>query len=171
MPDYSKTFVTTEQFNDEFGRKFTGPVAYLTDTDTILVVMYPPVRIKKSPWTKKRWPDGTMIKAYVYNVPITETILSHVVPIRYDGRTYEDGILTMKGDEMTRAEHLQWCKNRALEYVDIGKLSEAYASLGSDLGKHPETCGHPAIELGIMLMMSGKLSTPRQMRDFIEGCN
>ena len=71
---------------------------------------------------------------------------------------------------MTRAEHLQWCKDRALEYVDAGQLSQALASLISDLNKHPETQGHTAIELGTMLSMGGKLSTPEQMREFILGC-
>lgn len=72
---------------------------------------------------------------------------------------------------MTRSEHLQWCKERALEYVDAGDLTNAYASIASDLGKHPETENHAAITLGMMLMMSGKLSTEHEMRKFIEGFN
>lgn len=39
---------------------------------------------------------------------------------------------------MTRAEHLAWAKQRALEYVDRGELGYAIASMFSDLGKHPE---------------------------------
>ena len=35
----------------------------------------------------------------------------------------------------TRAEHLAWCKKRALEYVDAGDLLQAYTSMASDLGK------------------------------------
>jgi pterin-4a-carbinolamine dehydratase len=38
-----------------------------------------------------------------------------------------------------RAEHLAWCKARALEYVDRWDYSGAVASMTSDLGKHPET--------------------------------
>ena len=72
---------------------------------------------------------------------------------------------------MTRSEHLDWCKERALEYVDAGDLGQAYASMVSDLGKHPETQDHPAIMLGMMLMMSGQLSNPSEMRDFINGFN
>lgn len=71
----------------------------------------------------------------------------------------------------TRAEHLAWCKTRALEYVTAGDLNNAFASLVSDLNKHPETEGHAAAELGIMLMLGGHLDTPKDMRDFIEGCN
>lgn len=53
---------------------------------------------------------------------------------------------------MTRAEHIAWCKQRALEYVDNGDLQNAYASMHSDLQKHPETKGHSALGLGMMLM-------------------
>jgi hypothetical protein len=38
----------------------------------------------------------------------------------------------------TRAEHMKWAKDRALEYADQGDTGNAIASLMSDLGKHPE---------------------------------
>ena len=72
---------------------------------------------------------------------------------------------------MNRQEHLDWCKKRAIEYVEIGDLSQAYTSITSDLNKHPETEGHSAIMLGMMLMMGGHLSTKEEMRKFIEGFN
>ena len=72
---------------------------------------------------------------------------------------------------MNRQEHLEWCKKRALEYVDNGDLPQAFASMGSDLGKHPETANHSAISLGMALMMSGNLNTQTEMRKFIEGFN
>jgi hypothetical protein len=72
---------------------------------------------------------------------------------------------------MKRAEHLQWAKNRALTEVKRGYLQEAFASFISDLGKHTETQGHIAIMLGMQLNMSGNLSTPRQMKDWINGTN
>lgn len=71
----------------------------------------------------------------------------------------------------TRAEHLAWCKKRALEYCDIGDTNQAFASMGSDLGKHSDTAGHAAIELGMMLLMGGHLDTPDKMRKFINGFN
>ena len=40
--------------------------------------------------------------------------------------------------DMTRDEHLAWCKQRAPEYLDRGELENAVASMASDLGKHPE---------------------------------
>jgi len=72
---------------------------------------------------------------------------------------------------MTRADHLAWCKERALAYVDQGDVQNAFASLISDLRKHPETEDHAAAELGMMLMMTGHLGTVTDMRDFINGCN
>jgi hypothetical protein len=69
----------------------------------------------------------------------------------------------------TREEHLTWCKQRALEYVDRGNAVDAYASMASDMAEHAETKGHPAINLGMMLMMSGHLESPDKMREFING--
>lgn len=71
----------------------------------------------------------------------------------------------------TREEHMQWCKDRALEYVNIGDLRQGFMSMTSDLRKHPETENHSAIELGFMLLMSNNLNTEAAMRDFIEGFN
>lgn len=72
---------------------------------------------------------------------------------------------------MTRDEHLAWCKERALEYVERDDLTNAYGSIVSDLGKHPDTQGHAGIELGMMLMISGHLSSKPDMKKFIEGFN
>ena len=77
----------------------------------------------------------------------------------------------MANDIGTRAEHLAWCKQRALQYVEAGDVAQAYASMASDMGKHSETRDHPAILLGMQLMMIGDLSTPDKMRKFIEGFN
>lgn len=71
----------------------------------------------------------------------------------------------------TRAEHLAWCKRRALEYVEAGDIVNAFASMASDLGKHPETEGHIGIQLGMMELMAGLLATADQMRRFINGFN
>lgn len=72
---------------------------------------------------------------------------------------------------VSRAEHLAWCKQRALEYVDAGDTAQAFASMGSDLGKHPDTSNHAGIQLGMMMLMSGHLSSTEAMRKFIEGFN
>ena len=73
--------------------------------------------------------------------------------------------------EPSRAEHLAWCKNRALEYVDRGDLEQAYASMCSDLGKHPATESHVGQQLGLLMLMGGKLDDAHEMRRFIEGFN
>ena len=70
-----------------------------------------------------------------------------------------------------RSEHIRWCKDRALVYVERGELKDALGSMISDLGKHPETAGHPAIMMGTALMMAGHLSSKEKMREFIEGFN
>jgi TorA maturation chaperone TorD len=72
---------------------------------------------------------------------------------------------------MNREEHLQWCKIRALEYVDSDDIQNAWASMASDMQKHEETKDHIAINLGMSLMMIGQLSTPQEMRKFIEDFN
>lgn len=77
----------------------------------------------------------------------------------------------MAQDSTGRDAHMAWTKQRALEYVDQGDVVNALSSLFSDLGKHPATRDHGAIELGGMLAFTGHLQTPAQVREFIEGCN
>lgn len=45
---------------------------------------------------------------------------------------------------MNRDEHVAWCKTRALAYVDAGDLNNAFASMCSDLRKHPDTARRDA---------------------------
>lgn len=40
---------------------------------------------------------------------------------------------------MDRIEHVKWCKERALQYIDRGDYQGAFGSMASDLGKHKET--------------------------------
>lgn len=70
---------------------------------------------------------------------------------------------------MTRSEHLAWAKARALEYCATGDASQAFASMTSDLMKHPETMGHKGIDLGARQLLVGTLNTPEEMKKFIEG--
>lgn len=77
---------------------------------------------------------------------------------------------------MTRQEHLDWCKQRALEYCEPGpyfSLDEAMASMASDLGKHEETRHHITYTVPLMFQLraGGKLDTSEEMRKFIEGFN
>lgn len=70
---------------------------------------------------------------------------------------------------MTRAEHLEWAKERARQYLDAGDPANAVTSLLSDLTKHEELCGHPGIELGVLELFGGRLKTPDQIRRWVEG--
>lgn len=74
---------------------------------------------------------------------------------------------------MTRAEHMTWTKGRALAELEAGgdaAVTNAFASLVSDLRKHPELADHAAIELGLGEMLLGGLNTRESMRAWIEGC-
>ncbi len=56
----------------------------------------------------------------------------------------------------TREEHLQWCKDRALEYLDKGDMTNAVTSMLSDLSKHEETrkVGESMAPMGMMFLMN-----------------
>jgi Tfp pilus assembly protein PilF len=56
---------------------------------------------------------------------------------------------------MTRQEHLDWCKKRALEYLDQGDIANAVTSMMSDMDKHEETrsAGESMIMLGMMYVL------------------
>lgn len=71
---------------------------------------------------------------------------------------------------MNRIEHLQWCKDRALEYVDSGNNQEAMTSMLSDLSKHEgtESSAQIGFSLGMLAMQSGSSD---EMRRFINGFN
>jgi len=68
----------------------------------------------------------------------------------------------------TRAEHVRWCKQRALEYIELGQPDQAYASMVSDMGKHDETVAV------IQLSLAGGMAALRNegsggVRRWIEG--
>ncbi len=71
----------------------------------------------------------------------------------------------------TREEHLEWCKQRALDYLKTGDTQNAFSSFQSDMMAHPETISHLALEMGTMLLISGHLSTVSKMREWIESFN
>ena len=76
-----------------------------------------------------------------------------------------------KKTNMNRSEHLQWCKNRANEYVEQNDTKQAFASFQGDISKHPETENHLVLVMGTMLLLGGHLSTAKQMEDWITGTN
>lgn len=56
----------------------------------------------------------------------------------------------------TREEHLQWAKDRAIEYVNRGDLVNALASFASDCGNHEGTAPiADGTKIGMLLIMEG----------------
>ena len=75
---------------------------------------------------------------------------------------------------MTREQHLQWCKDRAMEYVKTGDLVEAVISMMSDLNKHEETRPTPGgalSALGLMAAMQAQSGDRNGVVRYITGFN
>lgn len=73
---------------------------------------------------------------------------------------------------MDRAEHLAWCKERALEYADAGDAGSAMSSLMQDLALHPETARSAEIVPALMMpLVLGGHMQGGELRKFIEGFN
>jgi hypothetical protein len=68
---------------------------------------------------------------------------------------------------LTRAEHLAWAKQRALEELDRGDSLNAITSMLSDLGKHEELQKSRAV--GVMSMVALDARDDRRVRHWIEG--
>lgn len=79
--------------------------------------------------------------------------------------------LIMAPTTRTREQHMAFCKERAIAVARSGDITGAFTSMISDLGKHHETVGHPAIMLGMLRLMTGDLSSPDAMEKFIDGFN
>lgn len=67
---------------------------------------------------------------------------------------------------MTRAEHMRWAKNRALDYVVHGDLNGALASLLSDVSKHDDTRDLASF---VMTLGPTHATSAASMRSFIDG--
>jgi hypothetical protein len=68
---------------------------------------------------------------------------------------------------LTRDEHLDWCRKRALEHLDAGDLTHAVASMAKT---HPDT-DNPALNglvaIGMMYVTDGdKLAVQRWIERF-----
>ena len=71
---------------------------------------------------------------------------------------------------MDRKEHIQWCKGRALKYIEIGDVSQALTSMISDMRNHKETENHLSIDFMFKSMMEGNVSR-KKAETLINGCN
>jgi hypothetical protein len=68
---------------------------------------------------------------------------------------------------MTRKEHLEWAKRRALEYLDADQPENAVASMVSDLGKHEDLKCPPELAMIGMLEINNR----ERLRKWILGFN
>jgi hypothetical protein len=73
----------------------------------------------------------------------------------------------------TRAQHLEFCKQRALEYVERGELLNAVTSMMSDLKKHPDTedTGTALSMLGLMAAQQAQAGDREAVVRYIKGFN
>lgn len=72
--------------------------------------------------------------------------------------------------DMTRKEHLQWCKDRALACLPDNP-AEAVASMASDLTKHDGTSGSAIPMLTMVGMMAAQQGDIEGVRRWIDGFN
>ena len=75
--------------------------------------------------------------------------------------------------EKSRDEKLQWCKDRAIEYVDRGDLSQAVSSMGSDLQKFDELAAASQTfkKLFPLALLNMQNNDASGIRRFINGFN
>lgn len=66
--------------------------------------------------------------------------------------------------------HLEWCKKRALQYLDAGDPRQAFTSMLSDITKHPKGKNHPGGEIGVgFMLLPGWIDNPVEIRRWIVG--
>ena len=68
---------------------------------------------------------------------------------------------------MTRAEHLEWAKQRAHEELKRGSIVNAIASMLSDLGKHEDLRDVP----GDKLLVAIRIADRDECKRWIDGFN
>jgi hypothetical protein len=66
------------------------------------------------------------------------------------------------------AEHVRWCKQRAREYLDMGRPQDALSSMISDMNKHPGTAETMA-KLAVVGMMELQQRGADGVRHWIDG--
>jgi hypothetical protein len=73
----------------------------------------------------------------------------------------------------SRAEHLAWCKERALEYARAGELKNAVTSMMSDIQKHDGTRleDQALAALGMVAIFDVELGDRAAIIKWIEGFN
>ena len=72
---------------------------------------------------------------------------------------------------MTRKEHLEWCKERANEFLDRGDVVNGITSMLCDLNKHEETQLDGASALSGLALMYAMNNDLIGAKHFVEGFN
>jgi len=79
---------------------------------------------------------------------------------------------------MTRAEHIKWCKDRAIQEYDYyaktepkSALKNGLTSMASDIRKHPETSSDTLMSLCMMTMITKPNMSRQEFVNFINGFN
>lgn len=71
---------------------------------------------------------------------------------------------------MTQDEHIEWCKTRALQYLDAGDVRQAFTSMLSDVRKHPDLENHAGLLIGAgFMLLPGWIDNPVEVRRWIVG--
>jgi hypothetical protein len=74
----------------------------------------------------------------------------------------------MTPSRVTAEEHLRWCKEHALGYLDRGDAVGAVTAMCSGMRRHPGTANHAGLPLLVTLAAEGRLAGPGELRKFIE---
>ena len=70
-----------------------------------------------------------------------------------------------------REDHIEWCKQRAREYLERGELVDAVGSMLSDMTKHTETNTELLPMMGLVGMQAAGNGDHNGVSRFIEGFN
>jgi hypothetical protein len=73
--------------------------------------------------------------------------------------------------DISREDHLQQSKDRALALVEQGDFDQAIASMISDLKKHPQISIHPKVEQALLISILFKRPDKRELIKWINGFN
>lgn len=71
---------------------------------------------------------------------------------------------------MSATQHIKFCKERALEYLDQGNVAMAFTSFSSDMANDDETREIFSLLMPVG-MQAAMTNDEKEMRRFIEGFN
>ena len=86
-----------------------------------------------------------------------------------DGQRAANSNLTRTAVSLTREQHVERSKERALALLNVGRIREAVASMMMDMRKHPDCrVPHEINVIGISAVAAGNAALARA---YIEGFN